>query len=254
MKLKSLVLGLSTFLFTCTLHADSLTASVQQKLKDQGFYYGAVNGAKDSETVAAVRRYQIRNGLKVTGEVDAETQRSLGMAATNGSKQQPTVAAAGAPDSNQARVQSPRSTPTPAISSEQQASAPQPDGEMNPGYVPGPRGLRPETSGFFAGTPFEVAPPDVQRRVIIGAQTMLARSGFYRSGVDGVCGPGTQAALRIYQSRAGLMPSGLLDMDTLAALGLLPGQRAPGYEPPRRRFFRSRPLVAPTGERIYTPY
>src|SRR4051812_35418941 len=59
--------------------ADSALASVQQKLKDQGFYYGEVTGQKDADTTAAIRRYQIRNGLKITGDLNPETQKSLGM-------------------------------------------------------------------------------------------------------------------------------------------------------------------------------
>src|ERR1043166_4715543 len=57
--------------------ADQTVQSVQQALKDQGFYYGNVTGDKSAETTAAVRRYQIRNGLQVTGEMNPETLRSL---------------------------------------------------------------------------------------------------------------------------------------------------------------------------------
>ena len=49
------------------VHADQTIRSLQQALKDQGFYYGAATGEKSAETIAAIRRYQIRNGLKVTG-------------------------------------------------------------------------------------------------------------------------------------------------------------------------------------------
>lgn len=253
MNFKWLTLGFGSVLFTCTLYGDSLTSSVQQKLKDDGFYYGAISGSKDSETVAAIRRYQIRNGLKVTGELDAETQRALGMTPTNASRKPASVVPNPTPHTSQARDQSPRLSSTPAILSEPPPATPPPGGRY-PIYAPGLHELRPEVTGFFDGTPYEVAPSDVQRRVIIGAQSILARSGFYRSGIDGVYGPGMQSALVAYQSRAGLSPNGLLDMDTLAALGLLPGQRMPGFESPRRRFFRPRPIIAPLGERIYTPY
>ena len=63
------------------LHADQTTSMVQQALKEQGFYYGDVNGEKTADTTAALRRYQIRNGLQITGEIDAETLRSLGVGA-----------------------------------------------------------------------------------------------------------------------------------------------------------------------------
>ena len=57
--------------------ADQTIQSVQQALKEQRFYYGNVTGEKSADTTAAIRRYQIRKGLQVTGEIDAETIRSL---------------------------------------------------------------------------------------------------------------------------------------------------------------------------------
>ncbi len=60
--------------------ADPYIEAVQQKLKEQGFYYGSMNGTKDAETTAAIRRYQIRNGLQITGELNKETQKSLAVA------------------------------------------------------------------------------------------------------------------------------------------------------------------------------
>jgi peptidoglycan hydrolase-like protein with peptidoglycan-binding domain len=57
--------------------ADQTIQSVQQALKEERFYYGNVTGEKSAETTAAIRQYQIRKGLQVTGEIDAETIRSL---------------------------------------------------------------------------------------------------------------------------------------------------------------------------------
>src|SRR6266511_1417998 len=66
------------------MRADQTTQSVQQALKDQGFYYGNVTGDKSAETTAAIRRYQIRNGLQVTGEINPEILKSLNL--SSGSK------------------------------------------------------------------------------------------------------------------------------------------------------------------------
>ena len=63
------------------VRADQTIVEVQQALKEQGFYYGDVTGTKTADTTAAIRRYQIRNGLQITGEIDAETLRSLGVGA-----------------------------------------------------------------------------------------------------------------------------------------------------------------------------
>ncbi len=52
---------------------------VQTKLRQDGFYFGDPTGVYDNETAAAVTRYQIRNGLPISGRLDAETARSLGV-------------------------------------------------------------------------------------------------------------------------------------------------------------------------------
>ncbi len=70
-------------LWSAAAWADDLTRAVQQRLKDRGFYYGDVDGQSGSETSAAIRRYQIRYGLKVNGELNQETLNSLGLSANN---------------------------------------------------------------------------------------------------------------------------------------------------------------------------
>src|SRR5207237_9748701 len=57
--------------------ADSTVQQAQEELKEQGYYFGQINGDKNDETVAAIRRFQIRSGLQVTGELDQETVRAL---------------------------------------------------------------------------------------------------------------------------------------------------------------------------------
>src|SRR5207248_11781309 len=78
------------------VQADQLVESVQQALKDAGFYYGEVSGEMNANLTAAVRRYQIRNGLQVTGELNDETLQSLGLK-PSGSARHPPRAASPAP-------------------------------------------------------------------------------------------------------------------------------------------------------------
>ncbi len=52
--------------------------AVQTKLRDGGFYFGEIDGAYSSELAAALGRYQIRNGLPITGQLDVETSKALG--------------------------------------------------------------------------------------------------------------------------------------------------------------------------------
>src|SRR5258707_31650 len=74
------------------MRADQFVESVQQALKDEGFYYGEVNGDMNANLTAAIRRYQIRNGLQVSGELNDETLRSLGIKSSGSSR--PTTKAA----------------------------------------------------------------------------------------------------------------------------------------------------------------
>src|ERR1700737_911138 len=68
------------------LHADQLVDHVQQALKNQGFYYGEISGEMNANLTAAIRRYQIRNGLQVSGELNDETLRSLGIKSSGSSR------------------------------------------------------------------------------------------------------------------------------------------------------------------------
>jgi peptidoglycan hydrolase-like protein with peptidoglycan-binding domain len=231
--------------------ADQIVESVQQKLKDQGFYYGEITGKKDTDTTAAIRRYQIRNGLQITGEINAETQRSLGLTSKPASTPPPRSSNTPVPKTEDLREEPPappssRTVPRPPpeeLEDEEDEEGDEPDDE------PAPRGPHLESGGILVGTPFESAPPHVQRDVIVSAQTALTRQGYYRDEIDGVYGPGMNFALRNYQARYGLMPTGRLDVETLASLSLLPEQQRRAFRRPfHRRMFRPR-----IDERIYIP-
>jgi peptidoglycan hydrolase-like protein with peptidoglycan-binding domain len=104
------------FLFFMTLslallaRADEQTQQVQQALKDQGFYYGQVDGQPGPETDAAVRRYQIRQGLEVTGKLDGQTLDSLKVG--SGSQDNNAVHAV-PPDAGDTQQDTVRATPPP---------------------------------------------------------------------------------------------------------------------------------------------
>jgi peptidoglycan hydrolase-like protein with peptidoglycan-binding domain len=58
--------------------ADENVREVQEKLRDAGFYSGEIDGAYSSDLSAALSRYQIRNGLPISGQLDVETSKALG--------------------------------------------------------------------------------------------------------------------------------------------------------------------------------
>ena len=210
---------------TLLTRADQLVQSVQQALKDQGFYYGEVTGETNANLTAAIRRYQIRNGLQVSGELNSETLQSLGLNSSASARPatRPASPSPAAPDTANAG-------PVPPV--QPFGNAPQdqqvyPSNPVTPGTSPG--------GGVLAGTPFEAAPSVVQFNVVRSAQIALARRGLYHEEINGVFGPAMEFSLRAYQARARLPITGRLDLETLATLRLLPQPREPVYDPSHRR-------------------
>ena len=209
------------------LAADQTIRSLQQTLKDQGFYYGTVTGDKSAETTAAIRRYQIRNGLQVTGELNEETLRSVNSSSNS-------VASASQPASKPAAIQ-PNSVRPDASARLSQSSPP-------PSFNQPNRPL--ETNPPYSASFYQSAPLRVNRSIIAGAQYQLISRGYYRGRADGKYGRQTAFAVRAFQSSAGLPPTGRLDIETVKALGssdadfayLAPATR--GYETwmPVRKF------------------
>lgn len=198
--------------------ADSTVQEAQQELKEQGYYFGQINGEKDADTIAAIRRFQIRSGLPITGELDEQTLRTLRSGTASSSVPANTPQPQRREDDE--TQQSEEATPPPR---EAQAARPE-------------RTLSPASANIFSNTPYEMAPPELQQRVVVGAQTLLRRRGFYKGVSDGIFSPNLEFSIRAFQSRVGTVPNGRLDMETLAALGLLPGQNGrPFMEMPRRR-------------------
>jgi peptidoglycan hydrolase-like protein with peptidoglycan-binding domain len=235
------------FLVVCSAAwADPAVESAQKKLKDDGFYYGEINGKKDADTIAAIRRYQIRNGLQITGELNAETLGSLGL----------TSKPASTPATRPAQTPGPtppgflEETPAPRVTPPPPQPAPPPPEARDEDEAPPPP--RVESANVFGGTPYEAAPPQVQQDIIAKAQVILMRQGYYRDAIDGLYGPAMDSGLRNYQARLGLQPNGRLDVETLASLSLLPEQRISGPRRFHRRLF-PRIRIGPGDEPIYIP-
>ncbi len=249
---KSVSLLVLPLLLAASAFADDQVLSVQGELKKQGFYYGDVNGQPSPETTAALRRYQIRNGLEVTGTLSKETLDALNI---GGAKSAPQVAPPPAkkPPVN-LRKDEPAEDNDRAFLEREEARrrAAEPDARFATPYIPpAPRDssvLRPpvpldapsnDFPVLFARTPYATAPVEVQQRVLRNAQATLASRGFYRDIIDGLPGPATEEALLTYQRAARLTLTGRLDLETLSALRLLPS----------RSFIRS--SEPPSGQRVY---
>jgi peptidoglycan hydrolase-like protein with peptidoglycan-binding domain len=257
-KIAFLIFSIS--LGVANLHADDQIATVQQELKDQGFYYGQIDGQPGAETTAAIRRYQIRNGLQVSGTLTQETLDSLKGATTAGVvTPAPSSSLPPPPAPLDAQGQQPQAqqTPTPeqnisqsdreflrkqnsaSVQATPPPAPPAPPAD-NPNVVPPPvvvsqeqeespqaPSLAVQYASLFARTPYQNAPFEVQQGTLRNAQAQLARETYYNGEVDGVPGPMTARAIAAFQADAGFAQTGRLDLNTLSALHLLPNSGPP---------------------------
>jgi peptidoglycan hydrolase-like protein with peptidoglycan-binding domain len=207
-----------------SLWADELTRAVQQRLKDQGFYYGDVDGQGGAETDAAIRRYQIRYGLRVNGQLDEETLKSLGISkdtAGGTGRQPPTDQVRPPPDYGYSSPNNDRRYyPSPPDNYEPPTGPRGFNGYRE--FAPLQYGGLPE---LFAGTLYQHAPAQVQRSVLMAIQGELSKNGLYQADIDGVPGPATTDAIARFQRDRDLRPTGRLDNETLDELQVMPGQR-----------------------------
>lgn len=239
--------------FALSAQADDRIRDAQAELKKQGFYYGEIDGENGAETSAAIRRFQIRNGLEVTGQLNEKTLDALDTGTVE--KEAPSPASQAVPTppppapapvtrAPQApvdlrREETPEDSDRAFLRREEMKRPPVVDGES---VVPPPRPIPEPTADLgmlFAQTPYATAPREVQEQTLRRAQSLLAQRGFYRDDIDGVAGPATEEAVLTFQRSKGLPLSGRLDLATLSELRLLPG-RTPikPFNPPAPRVYR----------------
>ncbi|MEI6160243.1 MAG: peptidoglycan-binding domain-containing protein [Roseococcus sp.] len=75
-------------------------------------------------------------------------------------------------------------------------------------------------------TSVPLAPEPLSQAAIRNVQQRLRALGYYRGGVDGLWGAGTQAAIERFQQGRGLQPTGQVNPVTVQALGLDPNDPA----------------------------
>ena len=238
--------------------ADDQTRDVQAVLKGQGFYYGEATGAENAETGAAIRRFQIRGGITVTGKLNPETLAALGLGEKKAASAAPQPAPAPSAAVNRQINPPPPATAAPKPGEPvKKAAAPLPETETKD--APPPRRTKPNDpsvieppaplpapvvtsfSTMFRDTPYAAVPRELQMDIVRRAQSLMAARRFYRGPLNGAAGPATSEAIFLFQAEAELPRTGRLDPDTLAEMKLLP-QPAPGnpllkpfYNPNRRR-------------------
>ncbi len=224
-------------LATTLAHADSLTKNAQAELKNEGFFYGEVDGNLTTETSASLKRYQIRNGLEVTGTLTRQTLESLGLAGKTSppAGQPPPVSAE--PPVNLRRGETVTESDRQFLRREEQAEPPAsappapPDESRTSPSAPPPMAPGGNYAALFSRTPFATAPEQVQRKTVSDAQRLLARDGIFRERIDGAPSGDLEQALLGYQQRNRLPLTGRLDLETLSRMRLLPGRGGPPLQP-----------------------
>ncbi len=183
--MKSLVRVLILLVLAAAIvRADSVIVDAQTKLKRQGFYDGTVDGQMGSQTSAAIRRYQLAQNLKVTGELNPQTMNSLGLSA-----------------------------PPPA------RIPMRPPGKLPPAQ-PVPQYVA--MADIFRGGPYISIGPEGQIATIRQAQKNLKLLGYYNGPVNGAPSPALVNALQRWQQSARFRPTGRFDESTLKGLRLMP--------------------------------
>ena len=244
--MKTLALFGSLVLFATAAVADEKTRAAQAELKNQGFYYGESDGNFGSETSAAIKRFQIRNGLEVTGTLTQQTLEALGLAESTDAAPRAVTPPAAPPAASSPRQEDRRApvhlrrdstveeSDRNFLRREDQArtvpndpSIVSPPAPLSPPLPPGSL----EYAQLFAQTPYATAPLELQQSTLRRVQSLLARDGSYRDPVDGIPGPATEEAILSYQRRARLPLTGRLDLHTLNRMRLLPGRGGPPMQP-----------------------
>lgn len=207
---------------------------LQTKLAALGDFHGKPDGIPSTETTRAIRRFQIRSGLPVTGEADEETWRRIRLEVEQGVRDGSLPPEAAAPSSSPM-------APPPGVAAGGPGGAPvQPffgGPEPDATAARGPGGAAPEGPGAaLRYSRFAASPEPVQAAVLADAAAALAaRRLLVLGGAEDApwLSPAFAAALREFQAAEGLAPSGVLDDPTLERLGLIAPEPEPGMRPVR---------------------
>jgi peptidoglycan hydrolase-like protein with peptidoglycan-binding domain len=74
---------------------------------------------------------------------------------------------------------------------------------------------------LYPSPPFATYSAPGRKYLLYRTQAALKERGLYTSSVDGKEGKSTHNAIQLFQAKAGLRPTGLLDLPTLSALQLV---------------------------------
>lgn len=199
-------------------------ADIQNALRSRGYRIERPSGQLTDETRAAIRKYESDHGLLMSGEPSTELLRHMRQRADAGS-----VSAAPAPvaDANTvARIQTElrvRGYPIPTISGRMDAQTRQAIGEYQQGQgvaVTGEPSAALLAELRSASAELAPAAEEYTRAQRAAAQRTLNERGFDAGPPDGVLGPRSRIAIRNFQARNNIDPTGELGARTMELLGI----------------------------------
>ena len=179
---------------------------VQTRLNQMGYYSGNIDGVWGSDTQSALRNFQQSKNLQVTGQLNDQTARALGVE---------NYARAGATTANEGRAM-----PAGQIRESNAPSATQQQADNSASVQqPSAQSERPQSAPSLRA--------NVQSEAVVISQQELRQlprklnnMGYDAGQVDGVWGPRTQTALRNFQQAKNLSVTGRLNEQTMDALAL----------------------------------
>ncbi|CAN5741116.1 hypothetical protein BH09VER1_BH09VER1_10700 [soil metagenome] len=189
-----------------TAQADNTIASAQRTLKQLGYYNGTVDGEPGSQTAAALRRYQLAMNLKVDGQLNNQTLKSLNVVSAPALAQTKPLPLPAKVAPTPKPKPTPKPTPAPRVSPP--AARPMPE------YV--------AIADIFKGGPYISAPPEIQFATVRQAQKNLKTLGYYHGPINSTPSQPLVIAIKAWQQSAGFRQTGRFDESTLKGLSLMP--------------------------------
>ena len=200
---------------------------LQRALRNGGYFRGNVDGQYGAATYQAVIRFQANNGLKQTGNANAETQELLFGGRYN---RTPTPSPRPTPTAAPKVTQTPAPTRTPT-------PTPLGNGATRP---PAYRTVTDRPGGGYVSLKMGDSGQAVAR-----LQSALRRAGYYRGNTDGNFGTSTYQAVLAYQKDYKMQTNGVATINMQTSLFSNAPKPAPTRTP--------RPSPTPTPKPTATP-
>jgi peptidoglycan endopeptidase LytF len=221
---------------------------VQEELRDKGYYHGKIDGVLGPNTREALRRYQKEEKLSGDGRLTRETADHLGVKTAKGSTVDDHFEQAGeAIEEHYGEAGKSVGKGSKELGHEVKKGEVTEGAkdfgkgvggfgkEVGKGTAKGAKKVAEGVKDVFDGDadkskstepdadtakPQSTHPQAQSKDSVAKAQQVLKDKGYYTGSIDGLTGPGTHSALKRFQEKEGLTPTGTLNDETMKKLGI----------------------------------